>query len=352
MGAFFANLLHLGLTAAPWLLLGLVIAGMVKVWLPSQSVAVRLAGSDLRAVTLAALVGAPLPLCSCGVLPTAFALRRAGASRSATTSFLVSTPETGVDSVTLSYALLGPFLAVARPVAAVLSAIFTGLLVGRAERRFDPDRRGSAGAGAACRCDASSTDTSARPRLVDGVRYAFTELLDDLAAWLFVGLVVAALVMTVLPPDALIGWGSGIVPMVLIVLISIPIYVCATAATPLAHAMLFAGVSPGTVLVFLLAGPATNFAGLLLIRRELGTATMWTYLCGVCVGSIVLGLATDLIWNRFGVPGAWSSVGEYSGERLPLWLTVTSLAILTIAAIRPLRRLLSSWLRRDHLVSS
>src|SRR5918994_2932228 len=132
LSAFIANTAQLALTTAPWLVLGLVCAGCIKAWLPTRAVGRQLGGSGVGPVTTAALIGAPLPLCSCGVLPAAFGLRRAGASKASTVSFLVATPETGADSIALSYVLLGPFLTIVRPVAAILSGVFAGLLVGRA----------------------------------------------------------------------------------------------------------------------------------------------------------------------------------------------------------------------------
>jgi uncharacterized membrane protein YraQ (UPF0718 family) len=283
------NTWMLALESAPWLLIGLIAAGLIRAWVPMQLVARMLGGKGAVPVTKAALIGAPLPLCSCSVLPAAISLRRGGASKASTTSFLIATPETGVDSVALSWVLLGPWLAIIRPITAVLSAVAAGLLVGRIEGREPssappPTIRSTVQEGltvaapvaaasctdSACNC-ACTQEPEERPgfrgRTQEGLGYAFTTLLDDLSLWLALAIAAAGAVITLFPGDFLASWGSGLGAMLAILAISVPMYVCATASTPLAHAMLFAGVSPGTVLVFLLAGPASNIGSLAIIRR-------------------------------------------------------------------------------------
>jgi uncharacterized protein len=343
--ALIENTLHLALDSAPWLLFGLVAAGLIHAWLPMQMVGRALGGSGPMAVFKAALIGAPLPLCSCGTLPAAVSLSRAGASRASTTSFLISTPETGVDSVALSWVLLGPVMALLRPVAAIISAVSAGLMVGATEARDGQDRpldtvvSGSACDAACC----SSAEDQVVPgfwrRTGEGLRYAFTDLLDDLALWLLVGILAAGAVVTLVPPDTLVEWGSGLGAMLLILLVSVPMYVCATASTPLAHAMLFAGVSPGTVLVFLLAGPASNIASLALVRRELGGRALAAYLFGICGVSILLGLALDLLIARYAMDVLAGSAltGDITYEP-PVALAAVSLLLLVGCAIKPLRR--------------
>ena len=355
MTDFITNTLQLALIAAPWLVLGLVVAGLVRAWLPARTIGRSLGGGGMAPVVRAAIIGAPLPLCSCGVLPAAFGLRQAGASKASTTSFLVATPETGVDSIVLSWVLLGPYLAIARPVSAILSAIASGVLVGRVENE---QRRGTdAGAittdelfaaehqqesaelvGGRHGDDADREPATPGRRTVAGLRYAFTDLLDDIALWLAVGLVIAGVAMTLVPPDVLSSWGSGPLAMLLILVLSVPMYVCATAATPIAHAMLFAGISPGAVLVFLLAGPATNIAGIALIRRMLGKRALVAYLAGVCASAVLLGLLVDAGWAYFGLSVVTGPMLEHTpGHTLPLWLTLPCLVLLTIFALRPIR---------------
>ncbi len=349
MIALLENTLHIALISAPWLLLGLVAAGLIHAWLPMKTVGRALGGSGLGAVVRAALVGAPLPLCSCGTLPAAFSLKRSGASPASTTSFLIATPETGVDSIALSWVLLGPVMALLRPLAAILSAISAGLLVGRtgngsleSGEALPTVIQPSCDSETCCNCTDSEGPADEGQgiwrRSFDGLGYAFSDLLDDLALWLAIGIVAAGAVVTLAPPNLLAAWGSGLLAMVLILLISVPMYVCATASTPLAHAMLYAGVSPGTVLVFLLAGPASNLASIVLIRKELGGRALAAYLVGVAGISVLLGLMLDFTVASFGfdiLAGMASAGGEGSETPTPVaWL---SLSILLITGIKPLR---------------
>lgn len=337
MQAYLTNLLHLTLEAAPWLLIGLLAAGLIKAWVPEALMSRWLGGRGPWPVAKAALVGAPLPLCSCGVVPAALGLRRAGASKGATAAFLVATPETGVDSVALSYALLGPFLALVRPGAAVLSAVFTGLLVGLGER-LAPTAPTAAPAGGCCSGGGCGAAQAPGPwaRAGAGLRYALTDVLDDIAPWLGLGLGLAAAVQTLVSPEALAQYGSGLPAMLLMLAVGVPMYICATASTPLAAALLLAGVSPGTVLVFLLAGPATNLGTVAILRRELGTRATLAYLAGIALSAVALGLATDALTASLGIDvNAQLGAAE---ALLPPALQWLCAALLLAFALRPLRR--------------
>jgi uncharacterized protein len=337
--------LAIALAAAPWLLLGLLAAGLVKALLPEALLRRWLGGQGLGAVSRAAVVGAPLPLCSCGAIPTAIALHRGGAGRGPTTAFLVSTPGIGVDSLTITYALLGPFMVLARAGGAVVTAIGTGLLVGAAPGAGKPrpaDDEGTCDACCAGDCEtaaaAGELETSLGTRLLEGQRYAFSDVLDDISTWLLVGLVVAGVMITLIPPQTLAAYGSGLLPMLFMALIGIPMYICATAATPVAAALLLAGVSPGTVLVFLLAGPITSMATLGALRREMGNAVLARYLSSIVVSSVLLGLLVDLLVTRAGLDIA-GQMGV-ARELLPRWLEWVALAALAVLAVQPLRRAL------------
>ncbi len=348
--AYLDSLWRLCLEAAPWLVLGLLLAGAIKAWLPEGVVARWLGGEGFWPVVKAALIGAPLPLCSCGVVPAALGLRRAGASRGATLSFLISTPETGADSVAISYALLGPFMTIMRPLAAVLSAVVTGLLAGLAWFAPPPPppppkvvgigrfpiqiasaapKQTSCGGGD-CGCGAPAVP--ATPGWQRALGYAFGDILDDIAPWLLLGLLLAALLDTLIDPGQLAAFGSGLPAMLLMLLVGIPLYICATASTPLAASLLLAGVSPGTVLVFLLAGPATNLATLGIIRREMGERTLWAYLAGIAFTSLALGLATDALVGLLGVD-IRAQLGV-AGEWMPPWLAAGCVVLLLGAVVR------------------
>ena len=364
MSNFLANLLELTLDAAPWLLLGLVIGGLIKRLMPARLLERHLKGEGFLPVVKAALIGAPLPLCSCGVIPAALGLRRAGASKSSTVSFLVSTPETGVDSISVTYAMLGPVMAIVRPVAAVISAITAGLLVGRnaANATYTSPEKPASERSLKPACCASkptteirtessccstspqetsccSTGTEATRRSdsdwLSGIRYAFTDLLSGILFWLCIGLLFSAAVATWLPPDFLARWGSGLVAMLVMIAVSIPMYVCATASTPIAAGLLLAGISPGTVLVFLLAGPASNIGSMGIIRKELGKRALFAYLAGVAVTAIVSGLLLDwfLQVNDISIQSELAA----SEHLVPHWLAWISLIILVIASLNLLR---------------
>ncbi len=333
-----ANILAVYLDAAPWLLLGLIAAGLIKAWVPDAMLTRWLGGRGLWPVTKAAFIGAPLPLCSCGVLPAALGLHRGGASRSATVSFLIATPETGADSIAVSYALLGPFMTIVRPIAAILSAIFTGLLSGLLpEPKSEPvtatSRCTSCCFGA---CSSEVAPTSPMQKTQQGLRYAATDILDDIATWLAVGIVLAGLVATFIPSQALAEWGSGLPAMLLMLLVGIPMYICATASTPVAAALLLAGISPGTVLVFLLAGPATNIATLAVVKKELGNSVLATYLLGITIASISLGLITDVIASNMAIDIS-VQLGQGS-ELVPTWLAWGSAVLLAVLSLKPLRK--------------
>ncbi len=336
------NTLDLYLDAAPWLLLGLIAAGLIKAWLPETLLSRWLGGSGLWPITRAAFIGAPLPLCSCGVLPAALGLYRGGASRSSTVSFLIATPETGVDSIALSYAMLRPVMAVVRPIAAILSAIVAGLLTALVpESRpapFTIPISGGCNGGACCsnKTESPANRESAMTTTLKGLRYAAGDILDDIALWLAVGIMLAGAVATWVPPQALATWGGGLPAMLLMIVVGVPMYICATASTPLAAALLLAGVSPGTVLVFLLAGPATNLATLAVVRKEFGTAVLVAYLAGISLTSIGLGLLLDLTLSRLNLDVV-AQLGKV-GELVPPWLAWASGALLLLFSKRPIRR--------------
>lgn len=283
-----------------WLLLGLFAAGLIKAWMPAALMNRWMGGEGIGAATKAAFFGAPLPLCSCGVLPAAVSLKRAGASRQATTSFLISTPETGVDSVAVSWALLGPLMTIMRPIAAITTAIVTGTAVG-----YVADQSAAPASEEPTSCCASKPTNTAQSEspvgFAAGMKFAFTDLLGDLAGWLVIGIVASAIMLVFLPPESLATFGSSWITMLLMLVVGIPMYICATASTPIAAALLIAGVSPGAVLVFMLAGPATNVAGLAVVGRELGRNVLPIYLAGIGGFALLFGVLTNWLVNVFSI---------------------------------------------------
>ncbi|MFM1604344.1 MAG: SO_0444 family Cu/Zn efflux transporter [Porticoccaceae bacterium] len=297
--AFIHHFIALFVESAPWLLMGFTVAGIMKVFIPSELLAKHLGEPGLMATVKAALLGAPLPLCSCGVIPAALGLRRSGASKAATTSFLISTPETGVDSVTVSYAMLGPFMAVIRPIAAISTAITAGLLVGK-----DTDEPISTAPIKSCCAVNSPTDANQQEplqsRLKASFQFTFVDLIRDISLWLLIGLGMAALVKAYIPTEFLAQWGDGFMAFVVMALIGVPMYICALASTPIAAGLLFSGVSPGATLVFMLVGPATNIASIGLVKRELGNRALAAYLGSVVGVGFAFGYLTNYLaaqWN-------------------------------------------------------
>ena len=404
MLSFIENFWQLFVLSAPWLLVGLLVAAIMKTWIPMDWLQKQLGGKGIKPVIKGALFGAPLPLCSCGVIPAAIQLHRGGASKGATVAFISATPETGVDSISVSYVLLGPVMAVVRPLAAISSAIVSGLLVGRTSNNGDNDSTvnntkaepvaaksccsskaaitapaepvkaaccaskstvepiaepakisccaskvaaepvvepmlSPAVATANASCCPSKTTTLAvnsKPSLLQqakaGLEYSTGKLLSDFYLWLLIGLFFAALVQTLVPMDALAQYGSSIWMMLLMVLISVPMYVCATASTPIAAALMLMGISPGAALVFMQAGPATNIATISVVYKELGKRALGAYLFGVIVMSVFFGWLLDVALNYFdiSVQGAM----QHQHSVLPGWLELAAALLLVVLIVR------------------
>jgi hypothetical protein len=341
---------------APYLLFGFFLAGAIKVLIPPEWLSAHLGKRNFRSVFLASLIGVPLPLCSCSVVPTAAGLRRSGASKGATVSFLVSTPEIGVDSIAVSYALLDPILTVARPAASFITALAAGTAV-NATCGEDCEEEGKGappGVTDPCDCEketcGSHAPSPARPSrgLRPILRYGFLTLLDDLAPALILGFLLSGLVGALLPTGALANPSfRGFPAMLLMLAIGIPLYVCATSSTPIAAAMIVKGLSPGAALVFLLSGPATNAASITLLFKLLGRRVVVVYLIVLAVMSLAAGVALNAIYAASGID-ATSVVGK-AGEIIPRWLEVLSaLVLLGLIARSGIRtRFLRQW--RENL---
>jgi uncharacterized protein len=344
------------LDTAFWLLTGLLAAGLVKSFIAEDTMQRWVGGRGLGAILRAALFGAPLPLCSCGVLPAAIGLHRAGASKEATVSFLISTPETSIDSVTVTYALMGPVMAIFRPFAALVNAVGTGLLTTLVADKSVPGNTGEAVIKSCCSSEGEAVVSSccaAKPEIVEAncctqkkqaapnkfmqvLSYAGADLLDDISRWLAFGIVFAGIMLTFIPPGWLAQWGGGLSAMLVMLVVGVPMYICAVASTPVAAGLLVAGVSPGAVLVFLLVGPATNIASFALLKNELGLKVTLVYLAGLSIFSLSMGLLLEWL---LAVQG-WqinAVLGE-SHAMLPDVVSWLSAFILIFLAIKPLRR--------------
>jgi HflK protein len=325
--------------SAPYLLAGFVAAGLIRILVPTEKVYRHLGGTGFRSVALASLFGIPLPLCSCSVLPTALSLRKSGASKGATTSFLISTPETGVDSISITWALLDPFLTIFRPIAALITALLTGTLVNRLVK--PEDNAAPEPADDCCGCGTMDgrpfRPRGARAVLRESVRWAFGPLLDDLTQWLVLGFLLSGLVAIAVPDGFFRDTvPSGVVAGAIMVVLATPMYICATAATPLAATLIAKGLDPGAVIVFLLVGPATNLATMLVVRRALGVRVLVIYLAGVIGSALVLGAFVSYWYSQSGIEIA-GDPAAIAGEGLSL-VGVLGAAVLVVLLARSAAR--------------
>lgn len=320
---------------SPYILLGFFIAGLMHAFVSQQTFARHLSGTGWKAVVKSALIGVPLPLCSCGVLPTAIAMRRNGASRAASTSFLIATPQTGVDSIAATWSLLGPAFAVVRPVAALFTAVMGGVAVGRQEKRSVSTQCASAAVTAVD----SERPTSFQRRCVAALRYGFVDLVGSIGGWLVAGLIIAALITVYVPDDffAILG-RTPLLSMIAVLVVAVPMYVCATGSIPIAMSLVMKGLSPGTALVLLMAGPAANFASFTLISREMGRKSAIIYLLSISLGAIAFGLAIDYLlparWFALGGSGSACCHGEHEFSLLSTVCSGVLTALLLVALVK------------------
>jgi len=283
---------------ASFLLLGFAVAGLLSVFISPAWLERHLGGRGLAPVLKASLFGVPLPLCSCGVIPVSASLKQHGASRAATTAFLLSTPQTGVDSIMVTWTMLGPLFAIFRPVVALLTGVLGGSLV----QAFVPDEHLSSANGKGLAGAQGTADTRPqgwRARLKAAFEYGTVTLPGDIGRALLIGILIAGFIAAAVPENFLGGFlGAGPLSIALMMIVGIPIYVCATASVPLAAGFIALGATPGAALAFLVAGPATNAATLTTISRVLGRRTMLIYLLTVAASAFGGGLLLDWLLPR------------------------------------------------------
>jgi len=308
-----------------YVVFGMLAAGLIHLFISRDWLVKHLGGRGFGSVVKAALLGAPMPLCSCSVLPAACALRSKGAGRGATVSFLISTPETGVDSIAVTWALMGPVMAIVRPVAAVLTAMAAGFFETLRDRHEPPPK---VAAPLCAICNSNDCEHIARPtRWSRFWTFVLYDMGDDLGPSLALGLAAAGIMALVIPDDFFEQYlGSPWTAMLVMLAVGLPMYVCATASTPLAAVLVAKGLNPGAALVFLLVGPATNIATILVVSRMLGKASAALYVGTIAVMSLVCGVVLDLAVGAL-------KVNVFSGEAhelLPPWLLAAG-AVLLIA---------------------
>ena len=345
----FGEAWHLLLESSVYVLFGLLVSGLLRVFLNPESVARQLGRGKFSSVFKAAFLGIPLPLCSCGVLPAAVSLRKQGANTGATTAFMISTPESGVDSLAITYALLDPVMTVARPVAAFAAATAAGI----AENTFNDDKdEDRVAADRTCPVDACCDGEDCPPeehrkhhtfkqKVIAGLKYALTDVWHDMAGWFLIGILLAGLITALVPDEIMVRFlGGGLSSMLLMLLVGIPLYICATASTPVAAALILKGVSPGAALVFLLAGPATNITSLTVLWGTLGKRATAIYLGGICISAVLFGLLVDYIYHAFGL--APQALLGRASEIMPPWAQWAGALFLLALSVKPIIASLSS----------
>lgn len=307
---------------APYLLFGFLFAGLLKAFFPTDGIVRFMGKKSFRSVLNAALLGVPLPLCSCGVIPTAVSFYRSGATKGATTSFLISTPQTGVDSMLATYSLLGLPFAIIRPIVALI----TGLIGGAASHALDKDQLSPADR------DPDRGIIQAKPtfgqRIKTVVNYGFGELVEDIVKWLLIGLVAAALLSMLIPDSFFSRYiGNPWIEMLVVLAASVPLYICATGSIPLAAVLLMKGISPGAALVFLMAGPATNVATMMVISNTMGKKAFFIYLATIVGGALFFGTVVNEL-----LPPSWfgmSHMGSHEHLMGGNWVNAVSTIFLT-----------------------
>jgi len=284
-----------------YLLLGFLFAGILHVLVPQQLFSKYLSKNNWVSVLYATLFGIPLPLCSCGVIPTAMALYKEGASKGSVISFLIATPQTGVDSIIATYSLLGLPFAIIRPVAAFFTSIFAGLVTNVFTSKENTVK-------VTAQKNKEKQKLSFAQKMKRVFQYGYVEMMEDIGKMLLFGLIIAGLIAYFVPDNFFtIFKGNTILTMLLILVVAIPMYVCATGSIPIAIALMMKGMSPGTALVLLMAGPAANIASMMVIGKVLGKKTFVVYLITLIIGAICFGLFIDNF-----LPASWFDVSKFA----------------------------------------
>ena len=301
---YFKAFLAMFVEMSPYLLFGFLIAGILHIFITPHKLKKIMGKENIKSSLMASFIGVPLPLCSCGVIPTGISFYKNGASKGATVSFLISTPQTGVDSILVTYSLLGLPFAIIRPIVAlvtgVLGGIFTSIL-GKKEKIYTAEVEDPC-------CSKEPNNEKSECKIKKLLKYAFVEFLDDISFWLIIGLLIAALITVALPNNFFTSYISNRYLSMLIVLLgSIPLYVCATSSVPIAVAMMLKGLSPGAALVFLMAGPATNAATITVLSRTLGKRGLLAYIGSIVLGAVGFGTLIDLT-----LPKSWFTIDAIS----------------------------------------
>lgn len=320
--------------SAPYLLLGLILSGFIKQFIPMEKVKKWLGKDNFSSVFKASLVGVPLPLCSCSVIPTAVTLRKSGASKASTSSFLISTPESGVDSIAVTYAIMDLPMTILRPVAAFFSAFVAGAFQMFFNKEESAESIESVEVKESC-CGSGMKKNVVKEPMADQVknafRYGFKDLIDDIAFWLLIGLVLGAIIQ-VLVPENFFQHLSLNQSRLLILAVGVPVYICASATTPIAASLILKGMSPGTALLLLLVGPATNASNIMVLQKYIGKRGVFLNVLAVIVVALAFSFITDFMYLNF-FETNWA-LGELHDHEMISWWEKASGVILSALIIK------------------
>ena len=297
LNRFLVETIRLFNEMSPYLLFGFLIAGILKILIPKEKVYQHLSPSSFLAVLKATLIGIPLPLCSCGVIPVATHIKKEGASNGATASFLISTPTTGVDSILATYSLLGWLFAVIRPISALFAGLFAGILINKySDTKKDVPKTTNR---YSCNiCEKEEMHAHTLYEKIKGVfKYGFIELTEDAGKWILSGIIIGAIISTFIPVSFISKFlGRPLYSYIFMALIGTPLYICATGSIPIAASLIAKGMSPGAGLVFLFTGPATNTTTLLFVLGKFGKKSFFIYLFSIILWAVIFGLILDHFW--------------------------------------------------------
>ncbi|MCP4221606.1 MAG: hypothetical protein GY765_43680, partial [bacterium] len=299
--------------------------GLLHTLMGEEYIKKHFAVSGLMSTIKAAIFGVPLPVCSCGVIPLAESLRKDGASKSATMSFLVSTPSSGVDSILATYALLGPVYAVFRPIASFVSGILVGIVTHFQEKKELRNPVATAEA---------ILPKQKKVKSVKGVLvYGFKVIPGELAKWLILGVLIGGAISAAVPADFVSRYlGSPLMNYVVILLISIPLYVCATGSIPIAASLIAKGILPGAALAFLIAGPATNTVTISFLFKKMGAKITAIYIFSIALVSVASGLLFDYMWANWHMKFSHTAAHAGHGEHTNIFGLVSAV-VMTIVFI-------------------
>lgn len=335
---FIEIFIDLFIEMAYFLMLGITLVGIFNLFVNRELIAKQLGKNSFWSSIKACALGVPLPLCSCAVVPTGLYLKDKGASTATTTAFLISTPQTGVDSIVATYGMMGPVFAWFRPIAAFISGVFGGFIVGLFDKKNkdanalevpvqedNSEIECSDGS-----CSTHSTVTNKDPwgkRIVNTLRYAYVETVGGIAVHFLIGLVIAALVTMFLPADLIVraNLNSGLLAMLLMIAIGLPMYICSTASIPIAVSFILKGISPGAAFVFLFMGPFTNAASLSILASKLGKKVVALYVSVTTVLAVLFGLLLDFLINNFGLNVDIAQMGEHMHEETSIFKIIVAI---------------------------